>query len=86
MAEEIITISKKKVTVTLELNDSVAQNDFKNWIKSCPFSPEGGQTLVWEYLKETKTVEVSEDENGNPVETVGNVSAEQCSEEEIIPA
>ena len=42
----------KKVTFTALVPSDVPQNEFKNWVKSCPFSFEGGQTIVWENLPE----------------------------------
>jgi hypothetical protein len=38
----------KKVTITALVGDDTNQNEFKNWLKSCPFSFEGGQTITWE--------------------------------------
>lgn len=38
----------KKVTFTALVGNEVNQNEFKNWVKSCPFSFEGGQTIAWE--------------------------------------
>lgn len=43
---------KKKVTLTFIVDEDVNQNDFKNWVKSCPFSHEGGQTLAWEHIED----------------------------------
>lgn len=40
----------KKATITLIVDDEVSQNEFKNWLKSCPFSYEGGQTVTWEKI------------------------------------
>lgn len=41
---------RKKVTVSFIMDASVNQNEFKNWVKSCPVSHEGGQSLTWENL------------------------------------
>ena len=38
----------KKVTFTALVPDDTNQNDFKTWLKSCPVSFEGGQTISWE--------------------------------------
>lgn len=38
---------KKAATLTIIVDDDVNQNDFKNWLKSCPFSEAGGQTITW---------------------------------------
>lgn len=60
-------MSKQKVTVTFELNDDVAQNDLKNWVKSCPHSPEGGQTLKFEAVESAEAGESSAEGRGlNP--------------------
>lgn len=40
----------KKATVTFIVPDDVPQNEFKDWVKSCPFSKEGGQNLQWENI------------------------------------
>ena len=40
----------KKVTITAFVDDNTNQNDFKTWLKSCPFSFEGGQTIAWENI------------------------------------
>ncbi len=37
----------KTVTITMTLNDDVVENEVKTWVKSCPFSPQGGQTVTW---------------------------------------
>lgn len=47
----------KKVTITALVGDDVNQNEFKNWLKSCPFSFEGGQTIAWENVPEPKKEE-----------------------------
>lgn len=41
---------QQKVTVTAEVDDSVNQNNFKDWLKTCPVSIDGGQTITWENL------------------------------------
>lgn len=41
---------KKKATLSIIMDADANQNDFKNWLKSCPFSFEGGQTVTWENL------------------------------------
>lgn len=38
----------KKVTITALVPDDTNQNDLKTWVKGCPFSFEGGQTITWE--------------------------------------
>lgn len=40
----------KRATITVTMDQEVNQNDFKNWLKSCPVSFEGGQTITWENL------------------------------------
>lgn len=40
----------KKVTITAIVSDDVNQNEMKNWLKTCPYSIEGGQTITWENL------------------------------------
>jgi len=41
---------RKKVTMTLIVSGDTNQNDFKNWVKSCPFSADGDQTVHWENI------------------------------------
>ncbi len=41
----------KKVTITVFVNDDTNQNAFKDWVKTCPFSKEGNQTILWENLE-----------------------------------
>lgn len=47
----------KKVTFTALVGDDTNQNEFKTWLKSCPFSFEGGQTIAWENVPEPKKEE-----------------------------
>lgn len=42
--------AKKRATISLIVDADVNQNEFKNWLKSCPFSAEGDQTIQWENL------------------------------------
>ena len=42
----------KKVTFTALVPADTNQNEFKNWLKSCPVSFEGGQTIAWENIPE----------------------------------
>ncbi len=42
----------KKVTITALVGDDTNQNELKNWVKTCPFSFEGGQTVTWENVPE----------------------------------
>lgn len=42
--------ARKKVTMTFIVDADVNQNEFKNWVKSCPFSADGDQTVTWENL------------------------------------
>lgn len=41
----------KKVTITALVDAETNQNDFKSWLKSCPFSIDGGQTIAWENVE-----------------------------------
>lgn len=40
----------KKVTIEVTVSDETNQNELKNWLKSCPFSFVGGQTIKWENI------------------------------------
>lgn len=54
----------KKVTITAIVPDDTNQNDLKTWVKTCPFSLEGGQTVTWENLpKAAETVDGGVGEN-----------------------
>lgn len=44
----------KKVTITALVPDDTNQNEFKTWLKGCPFSFEGGQTVTWENVPDTE--------------------------------
>lgn len=58
----------KRVTITALVGDETNQNELKTWLKSCPYSLEGGQTIAWENLpnpaapaaEETKHTEETE--------------------------
>lgn len=49
----------KKVTITAIVDDETNQNEFKNWLKTCPFSIDGGQTIAWENIPEPEKVETA---------------------------
>lgn len=38
----------KKVTCTFLVNDDTNQDSFKSWVKTCPYSKEGNQTVTFE--------------------------------------
>lgn len=40
----------KRVTVSFDVNDDTNENAFKDWVKSCPYSHESGQSLKWENI------------------------------------
>lgn len=42
----------KKVTITALVPDDTNQNDLKTWVKGCPFSLAGDQTVTWENIPE----------------------------------
>ncbi len=42
----------KKVTITALVPDDTNQNDLKTWVKGCPFSLAGNQTIIWENIPE----------------------------------
>jgi hypothetical protein len=50
----------KKVTITALVSDDVVQNELKNWVKTCPYSLEGGQTVTWENIPDPEPTPVSE--------------------------
>ncbi len=51
-------ITCKTVTVSYLIPDYVPDNEVKNWVKACPFSPDGGQNLTWDYTPIVRQVEV----------------------------
>ena len=42
--------AQKRATISLIVDADVNQNEFKNWLKSCPFSAQGDQTIQWENI------------------------------------
>lgn len=45
-------MSDKKITFNGTMTGNVNMQEFKNWIKSCPFSLTGVQILAWETLSD----------------------------------
>ncbi len=40
-------MAKKTATVQITVDQETNENQFKDWLKSCPFSFEGGQSVQW---------------------------------------
>ena len=47
----------KKVTITAIVPDDTNQNQIKDWVKACPVSLAGDQTIHWENLPEPEKAE-----------------------------
>ena len=41
----------RRVTATFIVPEATNWNDLKNWVKSCPFSQPGDQTLGWDVVQ-----------------------------------
>lgn len=57
-AKEQAPAPQKVLRAKFTAHQDINQNDFKNFVKACPFSTEGGQALTWENGPDATTVTI----------------------------